>query len=223
MQVGLQVGLVGSLEAARLERLTRKGFDHSHTCQVLLQHGIERSQSGLHLLEQGTDGHHKAPDEQQHQRDGRQGDKGQPPVHQQQQHGAAQDHDQGVDKLEESHPGELAHHLHVAGEARHQLAGLSPVVIAEAETLDFIEEGVAHVEGHVLRCLLRPISLGEVEHASHHGHAYQAQRTGCNDRYIAWRNAVVYHPADDLRDDQIGGRHQYQAGHRANGYQPIWS
>ncbi len=96
-------------------------------------------------------------------------------------------------------------------------------MIAEAEALDFVEQIVTHIESHILRGFLGPVALREVKDTPYQCQTYQAQCAQDDDLHMPWRNAVVYHPADDLGDDQIGGCHQYQAGHRTNRYQPIWS
>jgi hypothetical protein len=136
--------------ARNLIAFTHEGADHAHPCQVLLHDRVQAPERLLHLYEEGADAPHKARDQGDDNRHDRQRHERQPPVQRQEQDRAAGQHDRGRRQLDDAVAGELADLLDVVGQPRDQLAGLHAVVIAEAEPLDALEQGVAQVIGDAL-------------------------------------------------------------------------
>ncbi len=73
------------------------------------------------------------------------------------------EHNDRRGELDDAGAGEGPDLLDVAGQVRDELAGLDPVVVAEAEALDLGEEVVSEVVGDPLRRALREVLLRERE------------------------------------------------------------
>lgn len=104
------------------------------------------------------------------------------------------------------------HLLDVVGRARHELAGLRAVVIAEAQTLDLGEERLAQVVGHSLRRALGQVALQEGEQPAHERKNYQAGGGLGQHRRLRPRVADVDCDADQL------GRGETRRGDNQQGH-----
>ena len=197
-----------------------KGLDHPNPRQVLLQPGVQLVECRLNVAEIGADNPDKDDQQQNVQGKDNPGDDGQPPVHIDEHGERSRQHQAGGDHEEQPLPHELADQLHVVGGAGHQLAGLRPVVIAEAEVVNLRINLVAQVEGHALAGLLAQEVLEEVEHPPPDRQTAQEEGAVPDHPPVEVGNAgspalqgvgqVVDHPAYDLGRTQDGGRHEHQ-------------
>ena len=202
------LGLEPLLLAPRAgERLDRADAD-----DVLLQAGVERRDLLLdgaeprpaHLRHVGEEREHHG-----HQRDHVQG---QPPVGREQQREAAdQQHHRG-DDLDHAGADEGAHHVHVAGGAGEELAGLRAVVVAEREALDVVVEPVAQVVGDALRHARGQRALHVGEQRAQRRDRDDQQRADQDGLHASDQDARVDDLLGDARHGQVAGGAGQQAG-----------
>ena len=111
-------------------------------------------------------------------------------------------------EVDQTHSAELADVLDVGSHAGHQLPGLGPVVIAERQPVQFVEQVVAQVESDALADLLRKVALEEGEDPAHQS---QPEERGGGDRHpppVAPLYPLVDEQPDELWRDQGEPRHR---------------
>ena len=158
----------GAVELAHLVILRGEGAHHANPAQVLVHHPGENRHALLQLvpaLAQLQPRHDGAPADHRHE------------AHRDQRHerigdeqlvGAEPDQHGEVEGAQQAEGHEHAYALDVEHAARHQIAGVDPVVVAEAEVLQLLVEGQAQ---RIAELLAKRLALLHV-----HGHERAAQQ-----------------------------------------------
>src|SRR5439155_11126635 len=134
---------------------------------------------------------------------------------------ASDEHYNSIKQLQDAISGKGTYRLHIVGDARHQLARLGFIVIAETEMFKSSENGVAHIVGRSLAGPFAPISLCKGEAITHNGDPKQAERGEENNAQILDGYPLGNHQAQQLRAKEVCRRHDEQAQESSERRAPI--
>ena len=189
-------------------------LDHADTCQALLPGHRQAGGVRLHdLLQRPQPAAHGDRHRQDH-RKAADGQDRQAPIEPGQRRRRSHAGQQDAEDHREAEMEEVTHRLHVRRGARHQIAGLRPVVIGEAQPLQFVVQQVAQPVGEALGQERHQVVLPVHRGAAQCGGADQQGAGHIHEAGVGRVQSVVEDALEDQRDGEVQQHRRQRAGQR---------
>jgi len=209
-----------------------EGADHAHRRDPLADQGVNACDQGANLPRQGVEPGGKKAVVHRVQRHRHKADQGQLPVQPQKSCGDAQGQDQVGDQLERAAVQKNQKRADVAGDPRHEPAGLFPVKVRDGQPLELAVQGVrhpahdvqadpAHEGGHFPGQTHAEQVAGRRHEQRQHDHPPQrvARRRGLARRGVEPDNQLIQDPAlQEWYRQQEKRLHQHAGQGKQNGF-----
>ena len=217
LDVGVAMLAVDELEAAVVHLLAAEQLHRRHAVDVLVEERVDARDPQAHLPVGLA---HVPPEplrQDENQRQHREGDQRKPPVHPQQRHHDADEHEQIAERRDDARREQIVDDVDVGRHARHQPPDGIAIVERQIQPLQMRVDLHAHVEHDALADHLHHVGLGVLERERRNQHRQVHQRDVVEAGKVALGDVLVDGDLDQIRRRELRHRvadqRQQRTGH----------
>ena len=197
---------VDVLEAPVVHLFTAEQLDRRHAVDVLVEKGVDARDPQTHFSVRLA---HVPPEplrENKNQRQHREGNQGKPPVHPQQRHHDADEHEQIAERGDDARREQIVDDVDVGRHPRHQPPDGVPVVERQIQPLQVGVNLHAHVEHDALADHLHHVGLCVFEGERRDQHREVCERDVVQPGTVSLRDVLIDGDLDEIRRCQLDNR-----------------